>query len=511
METGTGINQFPTGAMDTQYETVIGLEVHVQLRTQSKMFCSCGADYQMTPPNTRVCPVCLALPGTLPVVNSRAVEDAIKIGLALNCKVAETTKFDRKNYAYPDLMKGYQISQFDAPICYDGYMDLPGDPPSKIGIERVHMEEDVARLIHVPGQNGEAGHTLMDVNRAGVPLMEVVSRPDLRTTAQVEAYIANLQMIIRYLDVGTANMEEGSFRCDANVSIRPTGSTELGAKVEIKNMNRIRAVTRALEYEIVRQTEVAQDGGRIVQETRGWDDEVGVTVSQRSKEDAHDYRYFPEPDLPPLRIPSATVKEIQANLPELPARRKDRFQQSWGLAEYDAALLTSSKTTADYFEEVVRSAGAMPRGELRAFAKETANWLNGEMARHMNNDGTTNVFGTRVKPENLAVLVGRFWKRELNNSSAKRVFGEMYRDGADADDVIEREGLRQVSDTSELDPVTDEVIRSNPAAVRDYLGGKKTAVRFLVGEVMKATRGKADPKVVTGILKSKLDAMVTAR
>ena len=248
----------PGGAMDTQYETVIGLEVHVQLRTQSKMFCSCGADYQLTPPNTRVCPVCMALPGTLPVVNSRAVEDAIKIGLALNCKVAETTKFDRKNYAYPDLMKGYQISQYDVPICYDGYMDLPGEPPSRIGIERVHMEEDVARLLHIPGSDGEAGHTLMDVNRAGVPLMEVVSRPDLRTTEQVEAYISNLQMIIRYLNVGTANMEEGSFRCDANVSVRPAGSKELGAKVEIKNMNRIRAVTRALEHEIARQTRVVR-------------------------------------------------------------------------------------------------------------------------------------------------------------------------------------------------------------------------------------------------------------
>ena len=511
MNTGKGIIQFPGGAMDTQYETVIGLEVHVQLRTRSKMFCSCGADYQLMPPNTRVCAVCLALPGTLPVVNSRAVEDAIKIGLALNCKVAETTKFDRKNYAYPDLMKGYQISQYDVPICYDGYMDVPGDPSSRIGIERVHMEEDVARLIHIPGQDGEAGHTLMDVNRAGVPLMEVVSRPDLRSTSQVEAYISNLQMIIRYLDVGTANMEEGSFRCDANVSIRPAGSTELGAKVEIKNMNRIRAVTRALEYEVARQTEVAQDGGRIVQETRGWDDELGVTVSQRSKEDAHDYRYFPEPDLPPLRIDASIVDQIRSELPELPALRKDRFQQSWGLPEYDAALLTSTRTTADYFEQVVRSVGAMAKGEMSAFAKETANWLNGEMARHMNNDGTTNVFDTRIKPENLAVLVGRFGRRELNNAGAKQVFGEMYRSGADADEVIEQQGLQQVSDTSELDPVADEVIQANPSAVRDYLGGKKTAVRFLVGQVMKATRGKADPQVVAGILQSKLDVMITAR
>ena len=497
--------------MDTRYEAVIGLEVHVQLRTESKMFCSCGADYQLTPPNTRVCPVCLALPGTLPVVNSQAVEDAIKIGLALNCKVAETTKFDRKNYAYPDLMKGYQISQYDVPICYDGYMDLPGDPAPRIGIERVHMEEDVARLIHVPGPNGEAGHTLMAVNRAGVPLMEVVSRPDMRTMEQVEAYISNLQMIIRYLDVGTANMEEGSFRCDANVSIRPAGSTELGAKVEIKNMNRIRAVTRALEYEIARQTTVVNAGDRVEQETRGWDDDQGITVPQRSKEDAHDYRYFPEPDLPPLRIDSGTVDEIRSGLPELPAVRKERFQLSWGLPEYDADLLTSSKNTADYFEQVLTSAGTMARSEMSAFAKETANWLNGEMARHMNTDGTTNVFDTRIRPENLAVLVGRFGRRELNNAGAKQVFGEMYHSGADADQIIEQQGLRQVSDTSELDPVTDEVIRANPGAVRDYLGGKKTAVRFLVGQVMKATRGKADPQVVTGILQSKLDVMITAR
>ncbi len=497
--------------MDTKYEAVIGLEVHVQLRTQSKMFCSCGADYQLAPANTRVCPVCLALPGTLPVVNSRAVEDAIKIGLALNCKVADTTKFDRKNYAYPDLMKGYQISQYDVPICYDGYMDLPGEPAPRIGIERVHMEEDVARLIHVTGPDGEAGHTLMDVNRAGVPLMEVVSKPDMRSTDQVEAYISNLQLIIRYLGVGTANMEEGSFRCDANVSVRPAGATKLGAKVEIKNMNRIRAVTRALEYEIARQTEAAQAGDRIVQETRGWDDALGVTVTQRSKEDAHDYRYFPEPDLPPLRIDADTVEEIKSGLPELPAVRKDRFQRAWGLPEYDAALLTTSRSTADYFESVLRAAGTMPRSEMSAFAKETANWLNGEMARHMNNEGTANLFDTRIRPENLAVLVDRFGRRELNNAGAKQVFSEMFRTGADADEIIQQQGLRQVSDTSELDPVTDEVIRSNPGAVRDYLGGKKTAVRFLVGQVMKATRGKADPQVVTGLLQAKLDVMITAR
>ncbi len=493
--------------MDKRYEAVIGLEVHVQLSTQSKMFCACGADYQSAEPNTRVCPVCLALPGALPVVNARAVEDAIKIGLALNCKVAETTKFDRKNYAYPDLMKGYQISQYDVPVCYDGFLELPGDEPVRVGIERVHMEEDVARLIHIAGPDGGPGHTLMDVNRAGTPLMEVVSRPDLRTTDQVEDYLSGLQAIIRYLEVGTANMEEGSFRCDANVSVRPTGSTGLGTKVELKNMNRLRAVTRALDYEIRRQIEVTKSGGRVVQETRGWDDGRGVTVVQRSKEEAHDYRYFPEPDLPPLKIDPAWVQELLDGLPELPERRKARLQRQWGLGEYDARLLTSSKTTADYFEQVTTFAKSNGKSETNGFAKETANWLNGEMARHMNEEGLANVFETRITPKNLAALVESFRKRELNNATAKRVFSDMYRKGADAAALIERQGLKQVSDASELDPIAVSVIDSNAAAVADYLGGKETAIRFLVGQVMKATRGKADPKVVAGLLKSKLDAV----
>ncbi len=497
--------------MTERYEAVIGLEIHVQLSTRSKMFCACGADYQSAEPNTRVCPVCLGLPGALPVVNSRAVEDAIKIGLALNCKVAETTKFDRKNYPYPDLMKGYQISQYDTPICYDGFMDLPGEEPVRVGIERVHMEEDVARLVHIPGAVGGPGHVLMDVNRAGTPLMEVVSKPDMRSTEQVEAYITNMQSIIRYLNVGTANMEEGSFRCDANVSVRPAGSSTLGTKVEVKNMNRIRAVTRALEYEIDRQKELTASGGRVVQETRGWDDGRGVSVVQRSKEEAHDYRYFPEPDLPPLHVDPVWVEDIRGGLPELPELRKRRFQSQCGLDEYDAALLTSSRSTADYFEEVIGYAGSTRGGERREFAKETANWLNGEMARYMNEDGLSNVFDTPITPQNLAGLVESFRKRELNNATAKRVFSEMYRNGASAAALIEERGLRQVSDTSELDPVADRIIGANTNAVGDYLGGKETAVRFLVGQVMKATRGRADPKIVTGLLKSKLDAMKAAK
>ncbi|MEX0763378.1 MAG: Asp-tRNA(Asn)/Glu-tRNA(Gln) amidotransferase subunit GatB [Dehalococcoidia bacterium] len=493
------------------YEAVIGLETHVQLRTRSKMFCSCGADYQASAPNTRVCPVCLALPGTLPVVNKQAVEDAVMIGLALNCQIAEVTKFDRKNYAYPDLMKGYQISQYDVPICHDGYMELPGDPPARIGITRVHMEEDVARLVHIVGADSGPGHALMDVNRAGVPLMEVVSEPDMRSSAQAEAYISQLQAIIRYLGVGTANMEEGSFRCDANVSVRPKGSEHLTTKVEVKNMNRVRAVTRAIEHEIARQIKVYEDGGRVTQETRGWDDVRGVTVPQRSKEEAHDYRYFPEPDLPPLRVDPAWVDEIRERLPELPVERQARFQSEWGLSEYDAALLTSVRTTADYFEKVLETVDSRKAEDRSAFAKETANWLNGEMARLMNAGGARDVFDTRVSPEHLATLVERFRKRELNNSTAKMVFEEMFNTGAAPEQIIEQKGLKMVSDTSSLGPIVEDVVSQNEAAVSDYLKGKEGAVRFLVGQVMKASRGQADPQAAADLINERLESLKTAQ
>ena len=496
-----------------EYEPVIGLEVHVQLSTKSKMFCSCGADYQSAEPNTRVCPICLALPGVLPVVNRVAVESAIKIGLALNCKIAEITKFDRKNYPYPDLMKGYQISQFDVPICYDGWMTVQpeGEPEIRIGITRVHMEEDVARLLHIESANGNSRHTLMDINRAGVPLMEVVSEPDIQSPAQAEAYILKLQSIIRYLGVGTASMEEGSFRVDANVSVRPRGSDELRERVEVKNMNRVRAVVRALEYEIDRQPGVWDSGGRVALETRGWDDVAGVTVVQRSKEEAHDYRYFPEPDIPPLEIGRAWVEEIRSSLPEFADERRARFKNEYGLGEYDASLLTASRATADYFEAVV-AARELSGGDRAAFAKEAANWVNGELARLLNApEGPSRIDQTRIKPEQLAALVALFQARTISNANARQVLEEMWSSGADPDTVVEERGLLKVSGTDELLPVIREAIHNNPKAVDDFIGGKESAVRFLVGQVMKATRGRADAGVAAELLTQSLEEVKAAR
>jgi aspartyl-tRNA(Asn)/glutamyl-tRNA(Gln) amidotransferase subunit B len=495
---------------ELEFEPVIGLEVHVQLNTRSKMFCACPADYQSAEPNTRVCPVCFALPGSLPVVNRQAFEDAMVIGLALNCSVSALTKFDRKNYPYPDLMKGYQISQYDRPLCTGGWLDVSGRDgaaPVRVRVNRVHMEEDVAKLVHIAGPDGGPGHTLMDVNRAGVPLIEIVSEPDIRASAQAEAYIESLQAVVRYLGVGTANMEEGSFRCDANVSIRPAGSTELRTKVEVKNMNRVRAVTRAIDYEVARQAAVYRDGGRVIQETRGWDDGRGETVPQRSKEQAHDYRYFPEPDIPPMKVPAEWVSRVRAQLPEMPEARRLRFQSEWGLSAYDAAVLTSSKEVSSYFEAV---AVALSGGDSKASAKEAVNWVNGEVARLLKEDGRS-ISQIRVSPAQLASLVVKFQKRELNNSTAKAVFEEMYRTGKSADQVISEKGLTKVSDSGALGPIVEKVLAGSEAAVNDYVAGKETALRFLVGQVMKASKGQADPEVAASLLREQLAGRKGAR
>ena len=495
----------------TEYEAVIGLETHVQLRTKSKMFSGSSAEYQSAEPNTIVDTVTLALPGTLPVVNQAAVEDAMKIGLALNCQIAEVTKFDRKQYNYPDLLKGYQISQFDEPICFEGHVDLPTETPHTVRINRVHMEEDVAKLVHVDGLSGGTGYALMDVNRAGVPLMEIVTEPDLRTAEQVVAYIETLQSIIRYLGVGTANMEEGSFRCDANISVRPRGTETLGTKVEVKNMNRISAVARAVDYEIARQIKAIETGERIVQETRGWNDGTGKTVVQRSKEEANDYRYFPEPDIPPLVISRSWVEDVKAELPELPAQRKARFISEYALSEYDAALLTVSRSTAEYFEEVISVSPVTSTDARNAFAKETANWLTGEMARLMNAESVDDVRDTKIRPDQLSTLVVKFSKRELNSNTAKQVFEEMWNTGGDPKEIIKDKGLGMVSDTSSLEPTVAKVISANPNAVNDYVGGKDTAVRFLMGQVMKETRGQADPPLVLKMLGEKLEEIKASR
>ncbi len=486
------------------WEPVIGLEVHAQLLTRSKMFCSCPADYQDNDPNTGVCPVCLAMPGVLPVINKQAVEHVIRTGLALNCSIGEFAQFDRKNYSYPDLMKGYQISQFENPISYGGWMVIESDGEArKVGITRAHLEEDVAKLQHARDGAG-AGYALMDVNRAGVPLMEVVGEPDLRTPDEARQYLLKLRSILQYIGVSTADMDQGSFRCDANVSIRPRGSTEYGTKVEVKNMNSLRAVFRSLEYEIQRQIEVLESGGTVSQETRGWLEDRGVTVSQRSKEYANDYRYLPEPDLPPLLISREWVDEVRATLPELPDERRERLQRDYGLSEYDASLLTASRRTADYFEEAV-AAKTLEGDALQARAKAIANLVNSELARLLNAAGLE-LSESKVTATALSELVDLVDDRTVSSTQAKQVLEEMFESGASPRSVVEARGLSQVTDEGAILSAVQEALDNNPQAVEDYLGGKDNAAKFLVGQVMKATRGRAAPAVVNQLLEEQLAA-----
>ena len=486
------------------YETIIGLEVHAQLLTRSKMFCNCSADYANAPPNTYVCPVCLGMPGVLPTINQKAVEYTIMTALALNCTIAEYTRFDRKNYPYPDLMKGYQISQYDAPFGHGGWLNVGVNGEAKrVGITRVHLEEDVAKLIHHTSPEG-GPYSLVDVNRSGVPLMEIVGEPDLRSPEEARQYLIKLRSILQYLGVSTGNMEEGSFRCDANISVRPEGSTNLPTKVEVKNMNSFKAVYLALEYEAKRQQKVLSEGGRLVQETRGWVETKGNTVSQRSKEYAHDYRYFPEPDLPQLEISREWVEEIKAKLPELPDSRRERFVTEFNLPLYDATLLTGSKATADYFEEYLGT-GEPGNLSLPERAKLGSNWILGEVSRIMNaNNIDIDEFRKKVSPKRLAGLIISA-QNAINTPTAKSVLEEMFNTGKDADGIITRRGLSQISDTQEIEGVIAQVIEANPQAVTDYKAGKTQSITFLVGQVMKTTRGRANPKLVNEQLKKKME------
>jgi len=487
------------------FETIIGLEVHAQLLTKSKMFCRCSAGYADAPPNTHVCPVCLGMPGVLPTINQQAVEYTIMTALALNCTIPEYTKFDRKNYPYPDLMKGYQISQSDAPFGQHGWLtiEVNGDR-KKVGITNVHLEEDVAKLLHRTAANEES-YSLVDVNRSGVPLMEIVGEPDLRSPEEARQYLVKLRSILQYLGVSTANMEEGSFRCDANISIRPENTSDFLAKVEVKNMNSFRAVYRALEYEAKRQRKQAEEGKRLVQETRGWVEDKGKTVSQRTKEYAHDYRYFPEPDLPPLVISRELVEEIRSKLPELPEARRDRFVAQYNLPAYDADLLTSSKAMADYFEESTKTGEYKKLPQDKA-AKEVSNWLLGETSRIINAYNTDiNEFRKKVSPERLCQLLDSIQEGSISGSSAKIVFEEMSKTGKGAADIIAQQGLSQISDTGAIDREIVAVISGNAQAVADYKAGKTQSLKFLVGQVMKATRGRADPKLVNELLIKKLE------
>ena len=491
--------------MTAEYEVVIGLEVHSQLLTESKMFCSCSAAYQDAPPNTAVCPVCMGMPGAMPVINKKAVEYVIRTGLALGCDIPGFTKFDRKNYPYPDLMKGYQISQYDEPLALGGRLAIDTQNGEKtIGVTRVHLEEDVAKLFHRSDEFGE-GYSLLDVNRAGAPLMEIVSEPDMRSPDEARSYLTHLQSILRYIGVSSANMEEGNFRCDANISIRPMGVAELGPKVEIKNMNSFRAVHRALTYESERQARAVREGEAIVQETRGWDESAAATFSQRTKEYAHDYRYFPEPDLPPMVISAELVDAVRRALPELPAARKRRFMAQYALSDYDAALLTLTKSTADYFESVVSLKQAQGDA-LAQFAKHAGNWMLGELGRLLN-ETNGDIDSVKIAPRHFVDLLDMVAADKLSGNMAKTVFEEMFASGRAPADIAEERGLVQISDADALGAAVAEALASNPKPVAEYLDGKEQAVRFLVGQVMKITRGKANPQLAMQLLKSELDGM----
>ena len=469
------------------YEIVIGLEVHTQLLTKSKMFCSCSADYASAPPNTHVCPVCLGMPGVLPGINEKAIEYTVMTALALNCTIPEYTKFDRKNYFYPDLMKGYQISQYDAPIGKGGWLTIDSNGNRKrINITRVHLEEDVAKLWH------RGDYSLIDVNRSGVPLMEVVSEPEISSPEEARDYLIRLRNILRYLGVSTGNMEEGSFRCDANISIRPSNSKKLLPKVEVKNMNSFKAVYQALGYESGRQRDVLEEGGELVQETRGWIEESGITVTQRTKEYADDYRYFAEPDLPPLVLDRAWIEEIRASLPELPEVRRDRFMTQYNLSLYDANILTSSKAMADYFENCVKLMDSSK-------AKAVSNWLLGDFSRLLN---ATNIEieNVKISPKHLAEMLDLVDNGTISGPAAKAVFEEMFGTGKKASEIITEKKLSQISDAGEIREVVKQVMTNNSGAVADYTSGKQQALTFIIGQVMKATRGRANPGVVKEII-----------
>lgn len=484
-----------------KYDTVIGLEVHSQLLTKSKMYCRCSTDYINDPPNTHVCPVCLGMPGVLPTINQQAVEYTIMTGLALNCTIPTFTKFDRKNYPYPDLMKGYQISQYDLPFCIDGWIEIEINGNKKrCEVTRVHLEEDVAKLVHRTDPSGET-YSLMDVNRAGMPLMEIVGEPDLVSPEEARLYLMKLHGILRYLGVSTGNMEEGSFRCDANISQRSVEEGTAFPKVEVKNMNSFKAVYSALKYEEERQREVIESGGRLVQETRGWLDDEGITVSQRSKEYAHDYRYFPEPDLPPLTISAEWTDEIKANIPELADAKKGRFMVKYNLTEYDADLLTSSREFADYFESCVELASEEQIAEGRA--KTVANWMLGEYLRLINDAGI-DITKSKIIPQHFVEILNMIDHGTLSTSLAKQVFEEVFNTGKKPATIVENKGLKQISGTEEIEPIVNQVLQDNPKAVAEFKGGKDKALQFLVGQVMKITKGQAKPDLVNTLFKEKL-------
>ena len=480
--------------MSTDYETVIGLEVHAQLLTRSKMFCGCPTAFGGSP-NSQTCPVCQGMPGVLPVINRRAIEFAIRTALALHCTINAGCRFARKHYYYPDMPKNYQISQYEEPLAVEGWLEVAVDgAPRRIGIERLHMEEDVGKLIH-EGTLETARASLVDFNRSGVPLMEIVSKPDVRSAEEATAYLRALRAILLYLGVCDGNMEEGSFRCDANISLRPRGSKEYGVKVEIKNMNSFKNVQHALEFEARRQAKALAAGERIVQETRLWEADKGYTLSMRSKEYAHDYRYFPEPDLVPLKVEQRWVDQLRTTLPELPVVRQQRFVSQYGLPAYDAELLTQSRALADYYEAAVRE---YPKPKI------VSNWVLSELLRELPGDDEAAIARCPIPPKNLARLLALIDDGTISGKIAKDVFEKMYRSGEDAETIVRREGLVQVADAGALAAVVEQVLAANAPAVEDWKKGKKQSLGFLVGQVMKTTQGKANPAIVNQLLLEQL-------
>lgn len=482
-------------AMNEKYEAVIGLEVHAQLLTDSKAFCGCTTKFGNTP-NSNVCPVCLGMPGVLPVLNKNLVEFTLKMGLATHCRVAPKSTFARKNYFYPDLPKGYQISQYEEPICQNGFIDveLKDGSTKRIGITRIHMEEDAGKSIHDMNVD-----TLVDVNRCGVPLMEIVSEPDMRTSHEAYQYLSAIKQIVTYLGICDGNMEEGSLRCDANVSVRRKGEKQFGTKTEVKNMNSFRNVERALEYEINRQIAVIEDGGSVVQETLLWDADKNVAVSMRSKEEAHDYRYFPEPDLVPVLVDQAWIATVKSTLPELPVERRNRFVDTFSLPKYDADILTLEKELADYYEEV---AGKLAKKDSESY-KSISNWVMTDVLRVVNEEHVK-VNDFPVSPENLAAMVNLIGEGVISGKIAKEVFEEMLKTKEHPKTIVEQKGLVQVSDAGTLEKIIDEVLAHNSDQREKYRSGKTQLFGFFVGETMKATKGKANPKIVNDILKRKL-------